>query len=72
MADEPRYGDFGGKASRFAPNEAWVLDEGLGQWREINSVSHANEVHELSKAEFEADFPDAPPLPPEAFKEPRG
>lgn len=73
MADKPEilYGNYDGTASRFAPNEAWVLNETSKQWVEINSTEHAQEVRELSKADWEKRFPDTPPLPPEAFKAPR-
>ena len=69
---EPFYGSFDGLASRFAPNEAWVLNEDRTHWTEINSTEHAQEVRELSKAKFEERFPNAPPLPPKAFATPRG
>jgi len=72
MAEEPRYGSYDGAGSRFAPNEAWVLSEDQTKWTEINSIAHAHEVREISKSAFELRFPNAPPLPPEAFKEPRG
>jgi hypothetical protein len=70
MAEKPdiRYGDyFGGSASRFTYGEAWVL-KADGTWHRINSSDHGEEVRELSKAEWEKRFPNAPPLPPEAFK----
>jgi hypothetical protein len=71
MAEEPRYGNYDGSPSRFAPGEAWVLDAN-NEWNAINSTEHGQEVRELSKAEFDKRFPNTPPLPPEAFKEPRG
>jgi len=72
MADTPDilYGNFEDMPSRFAPNEAWVYHD--SKWMEMQSVEHAHRVHELTKAKWEADFPDTPPLPPEAFKTPRG
>jgi len=74
MAEKPevRYGNYDDLASRFAPNEAWVLNAKRTEWAETNAIRHAHVVHELSKEAFEAEFPDAPPLPPEAFKESRG
>lgn len=73
MADKPEvlYGNYDGTASRFAPSEAWVLNEARNEWVEINSTEHAQEVRELSKADFAKRFGDVPPLPPEAFKAPR-
>jgi hypothetical protein len=70
MAEKPdvRYGSYGdGYASRFVPGEAWVLAAD-GAWHEVNSAHHGEDFREMSKAEWEKKFPDAPPLPPEAFK----
>jgi hypothetical protein len=61
----PKYGSFDGIPSRYNASEAWVLHD---KWVKINSVSHNNAVRELTKQEFDQLFPDAPPLPAEAFK----
>lgn len=63
MAD-PKYGDFDGIASRYDEREAWVLHD---DWVPINHASHGNAVREMTKAQFERSFPDAPPLPAKAF-----
>ena len=69
---EPLYGNFGGNGSRYKefpdrPPEAWVLNEARTAWHEINAAEHSQEVHEMTKKEFEARFPGAPPLPKNAF-----
>ena len=69
MADKPdiRYGNYDDRASRFVPGEAWVLSTD-GKWIEANSSIHGESFVELSKADWEKEFPNTPPLPPEAFK----
>jgi hypothetical protein len=70
VADKPeiRYGDYYDAASRFTTNEAWVLNKKENKWNRINTAEHGQEVRELSKANWDKEFPNAPPLPPEAFK----
>jgi hypothetical protein len=62
---EPRFGSFDGIPSRSDDRRAWVLHG--DRWTEINHASHNNAVRELTKAEFDALFPDVPPLPADAF-----
>ena len=66
MADI-RYGNYDDLASRFVVGEAWVLRRD-GTWHEANSTVHGEDVVELSKADWEKEFPNTPPLPPQAFK----
>jgi hypothetical protein len=65
MATEPYYADYDGLACRFTANEGWVLRD---KWEEgyPSDVNHTARI--LTKEEFDRFFPDAPPLPPEAFK----
>jgi hypothetical protein len=70
---EPKYGNYNGLGSRYKtypdrPSEAWVMDNDRKSWDMINSVDHINDVIELTKDEWEKDYPDAPPLPKEAFR----
>jgi hypothetical protein len=60
------YGSFDGLACRYTAKEGWVLH--TERWVQLNSVSVNNAVRELTKAEFDQLFPDAPPLPPDAFE----
>jgi len=64
---EPSYGELDGLACRYDGNEAWVYSDRAG-WEEINRVSHADAVRELTKGSFEQFFPDISPLPGDAFK----
>jgi len=69
---EPFYGEFDGIPSRFDGDmETWVYHADKKSWVRINSASHSNAAHELSKEDFDYLFPRLPPLPPEAFKESR-
>ena len=69
---EPYYGEFDGIPSRFDGDfdgdmEAWVFHRNKNSWVRINSASHGNAVHELSKEDFDYLHPNLPPLPPTAF-----
>lgn len=69
---EPKYGNYNGLGSRYKefpdrPAEAWVMDNDRTKWEMINPLDHAADVGELTKEAWEKRFPDAPPLPENAF-----
>jgi hypothetical protein len=60
------YGYFDGLAARYNGREAWVLNEDRTKWNRIST--HDDAIREITKNYYDERFPNAPPLPPEAFK----
>jgi hypothetical protein len=62
------YGCWDGLATRSRGWEAWLLHAD-GTWHETNAADVAFKAWVVSEQEFRRTFPDAPPLPDEAFRD---
>ena len=68
-----KYGKYISVGSRYKefpdrPPEAWILNVERTKWEPVSSADHAEESYEMTREEWEKEFPNAPPLPPIAFK----
>lgn len=64
---EPKYGAFESNPARFTDGEAWVYQHDH-VWRKVNSAEVAQHAAVMSKAAYDAHYPDLPALPKAAFQ----
>lgn len=62
------FGDWEGVAVRFHDEEAWALSWHDNKWQPLHPAEAVENARLLSEEQFQVRFPEAPPLPKEAFK----
>jgi hypothetical protein len=62
------YADWEHLAVRYTQTEAWLYSRRTHRWEPLHPAEAFCKAYVLTKESFERQFPDLPPLPPEAFR----